>query len=51
MPPGSLQPPATIPGTGTVWVLGYFPGLNWRWAALTAGQAPPLEPPPATPKR
>jgi hypothetical protein len=38
MPPGTMQPPADLPGepAGTsVWVLGYFPGLEWRWVTVT----------------
>jgi hypothetical protein len=26
-----------IPGSGTVNLLGYFPGLDWRWVTVLAG--------------
>jgi hypothetical protein len=34
---GAMQPPAAIPGAGSVWLLGSFPGLGWRWVAVDAG--------------
>jgi len=51
MPPGTLQPAAPIPGSGSVWLLGYFPGLDWRWVTVDAGTSVQPTPPPAVPKK
>jgi hypothetical protein len=45
-----MQPPAAIPGEGSVWLLGYFPGYEWRWVAVDAGGTV-VEKPPAVPGR
>jgi len=40
LPAGEMVPSATeeIPGTGTVLLLGWFPGgLGWRWVSVSAG--------------
>jgi hypothetical protein len=43
-----MQPAADVPGaTGSVWMLGFFPGYEWRWVtvnAATTGGAPPAGP-------
>lgn len=48
--PGSMQPPAPIPGSGSVWLLGYFGAeLGMRWVAVEAGGSV-AEQPPAKPQ-
>jgi hypothetical protein len=47
MPLGTMQPTAAIPGTGSAWLLGNFPGYGWRWVVVDAGagvQEPPAKP-------
>jgi hypothetical protein len=50
LPLGSMTPPAAIPGEGSVMMLGYFPGYEWRWVSVNAGGTA-VQKPPATPGR
>ena len=36
---GAISPETNVPGAGTVWMLGMFPGYGWLWVGVDAKSA------------